>query len=165
MCGTGMTTLAYIWIVIPHWLVNCIRWFRFLVHSFSIKHLSNYETQILVELGLGPDLESTLGTKCDVLDKHDRLACKGLSYGLFVLYCLEWDNPYEYVLCIELTRLACLGLPCVNTALLSFACHGQLQFGGFNDGPATRISGWAVGFGPRLWFWIVGNGLGPCYYS
>ena len=61
------------------------------------------------------------------------------------------DNPYDLVLLVKLARLDCLGFLCVITTLLLFACHGQLQFEGFIDGPITRTSGWAVGFGRRPW--------------
>ena len=68
-----------------------------------------------------------------------------------VLYYFESDDPYDHVMLVKLARLACLGLHRVSTTLLLFACHCQLQFGGFIDGPVTQTSGWAVGFGQRPW--------------
>ena len=61
------------------------------------------------------------------------------------------DTPYDLVLLVKLARLDCLGFLCVITTLLLFACHGQLQFEGFIDGPVTRTLGSIGGFERRPW--------------
>ena len=102
------------------------------------------------------------------IDKHDWLDWRDYHVIGFVLYWLEGDNPYEHVLYIELARLTYLGFSHVSTPLYYYYyyLHIMASFSlGFIDGPVTRTSGWAVGFGRRPWRWIVGSGLGPCYYS
>ena len=107
-----------------------------------------------------------LRTLCHVVDKHDWLDWRDYHEIGFVLYWLEWDNPSKLVLYIELARLACLGF-LVSTPLIIIIIFMSwpTAFWGFIDGPVTRTSGWAVDFRRRPWLWIVGSGLGPCYYS